>query len=155
MLAQRLVRLIEDHAEAISRGLVADLQSNPRTPAFQSLSSDELHRRIYEVYHNLGHWLARETDETIESAYRELGKIRFAQDIPLGELVYALILTKNHLREYVRSSALLDSAVALYQELELQRLVGQFFDKAIYYTVRAYMDEAVRSFEQYAATRAH
>lgn len=154
MLAQRLVSMIEDHAEAIARGLVSDLQSHPRTPAFQSLPSNELQQRIFEVYHNLGRWLVHEKEETIESAYRELGKIRFAQDIPLGEAVYALILTKNHLADYIRSSALLESAVALYQELELQSLLGQFFDKAIYFTVQAYMDEAVRSFEHYAATRA-
>jgi hypothetical protein len=32
----------------------------------------------------------------------------------------------------------MDSAVELHQERELTRLVGSFFDKAIYYTVRAY-----------------
>jgi hypothetical protein len=37
---------------------------------------------------------------------------------------------------------LVDSAVDLYQELELHRLLGQFFDKAIYYTVRAHEREA-------------
>jgi hypothetical protein len=36
---------------------------------------------------------------------------------------------------------LVDSAVELYQEQELHRLLGQFFDKAIYYTARAYERE--------------
>jgi hypothetical protein len=33
--------------------------------------------------------------------------------------------------------------VELYQEQELHRQLGQFFDKAIYYTVRAYEREAI------------
>ena len=37
---------------------------------------------------------------------------------------------------------MVDSAVELYQEQELHRLLGHFFDKAIYYTVRAYEREA-------------
>ena len=36
----------------------------------------------------------------------------------------------------------MDSAVELHQERELRRLVGNFFDKAIYYTVSAYEREA-------------
>lgn len=153
VLSTRLVRMIEDHAEKITGTLVNDLQSNPRTPAYHGLSRHELHRRIFEVYRNLGRWLIDEADETIESAYSELGKVRFAEDIPLSEVVYALILTKYHLHDYISTSALLDSAVELYQERELQRFSSQFFDKAIYYTVQAYMQEAARWFERYAATR--
>lgn len=145
--------MIEDHAEQITHALLNDLQSNPRTPAYNGLSRDELHRRIYEVYHNLGQWLADASEETIESSYSELGRIRFAEDIPLSEVVCALILTKYHLRDYISTSAMLDSAVELYQEKELQRLIGQFFDKAIYYTVQAYMQEAARWFERFASTR--
>jgi hypothetical protein len=145
--------MVEDHAEQITHALLSDLQSNPRTPTYHSLSRDELHRRLFEVYHNLGRWVAAEAEETIESAYSELGKIRFAEDIPLSEVVYALILTKYHLREYINTSALLDSAVELYQEKELQRMIGLFFDKAIYFTIQAYMQEAARWFERYAATR--
>lgn len=155
MLHARLVRMVEDHADQITHALLNDLQSNPRTPTYHSLSRDELHRRVFEVYRNLGRWVADEADETVEAAYSDLGKIRFAEDIPLSEVVYALILTKYHLREYISTSALLDSAVELYQEKELQRMIGMFFDKAIYFTVQAYMQEAARWFEQYAATRPH
>jgi hypothetical protein len=58
--------------------------------------------------------------------------------VPLSEVVYALTLTKYHLRDYIRVAGLVDSAIDLYQALDLQRLLGQFFDKAVYYTVRAY-----------------
>jgi hypothetical protein len=35
----------------------------------------------------------------------------------------------------------MDSAVELHQEAELRRLVGHFFDEAIYFAVKAYERE--------------
>jgi len=138
MLSARLVKLIEDHAEQLTAGLVKDLQNNPRTPAYHKLSHQELHRRTYEVYRHLGEWLGHKADDRIEASYRELGQERHAETVPVNEVVYALILTKYHLRDYIRAAGLVSGAVELYQQLELDRLVGQFFDKATYYMVRGY-----------------
>jgi len=63
-------------------------------------------------------------------------------------------LTKYHLRDYIRAAGLVDSAMDLYQALELQRMLGQFFDKAIYYTVRAYERAANHKEATGAAKRA-
>ena len=138
MLSDSLVQMIEAHAEKLTHSLVNDLKSNKRTAHYHHLTGDELHRRTYDVYRHLGQWIASKTEEAIESSYTELGKTRYAEGIPLSEVVYALILAKYHLREYIRFSGLSDSAVDLHRELELQQLVGQFFDKAIYYTVRGF-----------------
>ena len=138
MLSDRLVRMIESHADELTRALVEDLQSNPRTASYRRLSREALHTRTYNVYKDLGSWLSNKAEEDIEASYTELGKKREAEGIPLHEVVYALTLTKYHLRHYIRASGLVDSAMDLYQVLELQRLLGQFFDRAIYYTVRSY-----------------
>jgi hypothetical protein len=142
MLSTRLVQMIEDHAEELTRNVIRDVKSHSLTPHFQHVSHDELRHRTYGVYRNLGHWLSHKTDEAIQTTYTELAKKRFAEGVPLSEVVYALILTKDHLRDYVRSAGLPDTAVELYQEQELHRLVGHFFDRAIYYTVRGYEGEA-------------
>jgi len=42
------------------------------------------------------------------------------------------------MRDYIQAAGLVDSAVELYQEQELHRVLDHFFDKAIFYTVRAY-----------------
>jgi len=142
MLSARLVQMIEDHAEELTRGVVNDLLTNQRTPHYHRLTHEELHHRTYTVYRNLGHWLSHKTDEMIEANYTELAKKRFVEGIPLSEVVYALVLVKFHMRDYIRSAGLMDSAVELHQEQELHRLVGNFFDRAIYYTVRGYEHEA-------------
>jgi hypothetical protein len=144
MLSDSLVQMIEDHAEELTHSLVTDLKSNKRTTHYHHLTGDELHRITYEVYRHLGHWLVSKTEGAIESSYTELGKRRFGEGVPLSEVVSALILTKLHLREYVRFSGLSDSAMDLHRELELQQLIGQFFDKAIYYTVKGYENKAGR-----------
>lgn len=141
--------MIEDHAEELTRGVIKALQSDARTPHYHQLTYDELHYRTYSVYRNLGQWLSHKSEEPLESSYTDLAKRRFAEGVPLHEVVFALIVLKHHLRDYVRSTGLMDSAVGLHQELELHRLVGHFFDKAIYYTVKAYEQQA-----EFAATPA-
>jgi hypothetical protein len=138
MLSDRLVRMIEHHAEELTRALVDDLQSNPRTASYHRLSREAIHDRTYHVYKDLGLWLNSKAEEDIEASYTELGKERAAEGIPISQVVFALTLTKYHLRDYIRAAGLVDSAVELHQEQELHHVLGQFFDKAIYYTIRAY-----------------
>jgi hypothetical protein len=142
MLSARLVRMIEDHAEQLTRGLVHQLKTHKQTPHYLDLPEYELHNRVYDVYRNLGEWLTYKSDETIRLSYVELGKRRFAEKIPLSEVVYALILTKRHVWEYIQYAGLLDSAIELYQEQELRRLLAQFFDNAVYSAVCGYEREA-------------
>lgn len=142
MLSHHLVKMIEDHAEELTSSLIRNLQSNLRTPHYHALTREELHHRAYDVYRNLGQWLSHETEAAIESGYTQLARRRFAEGIPLSEVVYALILTKEHLREYIRFSGLIDTAIELHSERELQRLVGQFFDRVIFYTVKGFEHDA-------------
>jgi hypothetical protein len=136
------VKVIEEHAEQLTRGVLDDLRGNPRTPAFNGLAPEELHRRVYDVYHNLGRWLGDKTEEQLEATYGGLGRARCAEGVPLSEVVYALVLIKDHLREYIRAVGLVDSAVELYLEEELHLSIGHFFDRALYHMVRGYEAEA-------------
>ena len=142
MLSVRLMQMIEDHAEELTGELIKDLRSNPRTPHYHHLTFEELHYRTYSVYRNVGHWVSERNEESIAANYADLAIRRYAEGVPLEEVVFALILTKNHLYSYIQTTGLMDSAVELHQERELRRLIGNFFDKAIYYTVRAYEREA-------------
>lgn len=135
MLSARLVRMIEDHAEPLAREVLKDLRANARTPAYHGLSEHDLYARVYDVYHNLGRWVGQSDDAAIEKSYGELGRRRRHEGIPVSQVVYALILTKDHLLHFIRSSGFAGSAVELYQEEELTHLVDRFFDKAIYNTI--------------------
>ncbi len=143
MLSTRLVRLIESHADDLTRGLVAHLKSHPRTPSYHRFSDAELHNRAYNVYHNLGGWVAGKREEEIGEAYEELGRRRFAEGIPLSEVVYALIVTKNHLLDFAKTSSEGGTALEVFGERELAAKIAQFFDRATYYAAVGY-EEAQR-----------
>ncbi len=143
MLSARLVRMIEDNAEQLTRAVIDELEKNPRTPAYHKLTREEIRHRVYDVYHNLGNWLGHETEEVIDSFYTRLGRERAADNIPLSEVICALTITKNRLFEYARSAGMVDSVVDLYEQQELRLLVGSFFDRAIFYTARGYEREMV------------
>ena len=142
MLSSRLVRMIEEHAEQLTQAVLKDLVNNPLTPSYHNLRREELRRRCYEVFHNFACWLAPQDDEILENWYGELGSQRLAEGIPLSEVIQALILTKRHLEEYIRAFGLADSALELYQKLEIYRLIGRFFDTAIYFAAKGYERES-------------
>jgi hypothetical protein len=142
MLSKRLVKLIEDHAEGLTRAVLDDILHNPRTTALHKVPHEELRQRAYDVYHNLGRWLVDKTDAAIEQVYAAMGRKRFGDRVPLSQMLYGLIVMKLHVRDFIRTSGVVDSAVELYQEEELHLLVDQFFDKAIYYAVKGYEEAA-------------
>jgi hypothetical protein len=149
MLLARLIWLIENHAESIARATVEDIQSNPRTPSFHSVARKEMESRIYSLYRNLGRWIGTRDEAHIEAEYFELGRSRRADGVPLSELVFAVILYKKHLRQYIQDNSVLESAsdrpeheellpVVLYEVQELNYMVGHFFDAALYHMARGY-----------------
>ena len=138
MLSAYLVRMIENHAEDLTRELLDDLTQNPNTPAWHTLSRDEMHRRVYDLYHNLGHWLADKSEASVERTYSQLGRERFGEHVPLPEVVFATGLIKDHLRNFIRRAGVVYSALELHREVEFNLMIGHFFDKALYYTVKGY-----------------
>jgi hypothetical protein len=137
-LAGRLIGLIESNAEQLTRSTVESLRTNPRTRSYRTLSSDDLYSRVYDVYHDLGLWLFEKADGAIQSRFNEMGEMRFKQGVPLHEVLWAMILTKNHLRNHLAAWALADSAVELHRQRELDQAIAQFFDRAMYYTTEGY-----------------
>ncbi|HUI44049.1 MAG TPA: hypothetical protein VL523_18955 [Terriglobia bacterium] len=142
MLSKILIEMIETHAEELTLATLGDLRSSSFTPSYHRLASEKARNRVYTVYRDLGNWLADRTDSKIETTYRELAERRYHEGFALSEVIWALILTKKTLLEYVRNSGLSDSAVELYRERELFHMLEDFFDRTIYFTAAGYEHEA-------------
>jgi hypothetical protein len=143
MLSGRLVRLIEDHAEELTRELLDDVLSNPHTLAFHALPQEELRRRLRGVHRNLAQWLHERSEPKVVSFYEELGRRRFTEGVPLSQLVFVFNLIKRRLRREVMSSGLPASVIEVYQLEEFEAVLDGFFDKALYHTVIGY-EEAMQ-----------
>jgi hypothetical protein len=153
MLAARLIQLIETYSEGLTREVLQDLATNPRTRSFRIVPQGELESRVGHLYRNLGAWISDPRDDAVRSEYEEWGRRRFRQGIPLSEIVYALLLVKHHLRRYIRDHGFVEFSadpvasgeflpIHLYGVQELNYTVGEFFDQALYYLARGYEAEA-------------
>jgi hypothetical protein len=153
VLSARLLQLIQSHAGPLTRGALDDLTTNARTTAFRRLRTADLESRVSLLYHNLGKWLGDPKDDAVRAEYEEMGRTRHREGVPLSELVYAVIITKMHLRQYIRDHGLVDFAgdritpdeflpLELHSIQELNYLVDDFFDRALYYLARGYEVEA-------------
>jgi hypothetical protein len=141
-LSDRLIKTIESNAGEFARGTVKQLQSNPRTESYHKLSSTEMYDRIYEIHHDLGRWLWEKSDQAVQARFNQVGEKRCKEGVPLDEVLWALVLTKERLLEYLGAFGLVDSAVELYQQQEFDRLIGHFFDRALCYTAEGYGRQA-------------
>lgn len=153
MLANRLIQLIENHARSLTQEAMQDIVTNENTMSFRRVPKAELEPRIAALYQNLGKWIGDPRDDEIRQEYEQWGRTRFRQGIPFSEIVYVLMLTKQHLRKFIREHGLVTFSgdrvtpdelipVELYAIQELNYLVGDFFDRALYYLVRGYESAA-------------
>ncbi|HXY06941.1 MAG TPA: histidine kinase N-terminal domain-containing protein [Terriglobales bacterium] len=140
MLGLRLMRLIERHSEELALGLAEKLQFAERTNDFRKIPSAELEVAASEIYGNLGEWLLQKTEDDIEERFRAIAARRADEGVGLHQFVWALVISRNHLWQFLREQACADNIVALYGELELQQMLNQFFDRAIYYAVLEYVE---------------
>jgi hypothetical protein len=153
MISAKLIELIQIQAKNLTRDVAQDLVTNPRTPGFRAVLKDDLEQRVFELFHHLGNWIGNPKSEKVEAEFSEWGRRRFHQGIPLSEIVYAMIMLKQHLRRYIHDNGLVDAAfprtesdyvlpMHLYSLQDLNNRVGEFFDEALYYLARGYEAEA-------------
>jgi hypothetical protein len=153
MLSARLIQMIEAHAESLTQEAVDDILTSQHTRSLGRFSKAELRPRIFAFYRNLGSWIGNPNEGPVQLEYEEVGRIRRRQAIPLSEIIYTLIIIKKHLGRYIHDHGLItfsgDRIVPgelipfqLYSLQELNDLVGDFFDRALYHLARGYEMEA-------------
>jgi hypothetical protein len=140
MVGLTLMRMIERHSERLARGLAEQICRSDRTSDFRKIPSKDLQLAAAEVYRNLGEWVLQKTEHDIECWFRAIGARRAAEGISLHQFVWALMLTRDYLWRFLDHEVFSDSIVQLHGELELQQILNQFFDRAVYYGILGYRD---------------
>ena len=138
MLATRLVHLIELHADQLSHRLIRKLENDPHCLELRKVPMEELRARSYEVYRHLADWLARKTEHDLQQAYLEIGARRAHQGVAFSHVLYALTATKEELWRFLEDEGIVTKPIELFGEMELFRLLDQFFDRALYYAASGY-----------------
>ncbi len=139
MMLYRLVRLIETHSQDLAASLLDRVRTSELTRTFrQNVPSEELQQRVSEIYRHLGEWLMGKDEFPLERRYREIGVRRASQRVPLSELIWVIVLTKENLWDFVKKESVLERPAEVSGELEMLRLLDQFFDRALYYSSAGY-----------------
>ena len=146
MISAKLIELIEIHAERLTADVAQDLHVNERTRAFR-VPIGELRSRLFDIVHHLGNWIGDPQNARVQAEFEEWGRRRFGQGIPLSQIVYGVLLLKQHLGRYIRDNGIVDASfprvegdyvlpMHLHSLQELSGRVGDFFDAAIYHLER-------------------
>jgi hypothetical protein len=138
MIALTLVRAIERHANELAADLVTKLATSPRTNDLCKVPVAELQRQIEGVLLHLSEWLLTKTTYDIERRYLELGERRASQGVALSDFCWAIVVTKEHLWEFLERQGFRRGPVEIYGEMELLRLLDQFFDRALCFATQGY-----------------
>ena len=145
MMLYRLVSLIETHSQALAACLLDRVQSSEATPDYRNVPSEELKERVYEIYRHLGEWLISKDEFDLEQLYVKIGARRAQQNVPLSQVAWAIILTKDNLWEFLRRESVLERPVEVFGELEMLQMLNRFFDRAIYYAAIGYEQEVAET----------
>jgi hypothetical protein len=153
MMLYRLVRLIENHSQALAACLLTRIQDSEATPDYKNVPSEELKEHVYDIYRHLGDWLIATDEVDLEARYLEIGARRALQQVPLSQLFWAIVLTKDNLLEFIKKELALERPVEVFGELEMLQLLDSFFDRAMYYASIGYeRATAERALTQTTAT---
>jgi hypothetical protein len=145
MIALGLVRVIERHSDELAAELMAKLETSSRTTDLRRVPVEELRRGIQEIFWHLGEWLLTKTSHDIEQRYFEIGGRCASQGVALSDFCWSIALTKEYIWEFLQRQGLMLSAIEIYGEMELLRLLDQFFDRALCFAAEGY--------EQYISLR--
>jgi hypothetical protein len=139
LLAYRLVRLIETRADELADGVWRQLQASEKTCEFAHMvPAEDFHAAVYEIYTHLGEWVMGRSEEDIARRYTAIGRRRASQGVALSQLNWAIVLTREHLWEFLQGEDTLERPTEVFGELKLLQLLEQFFDRAIFYAAVGY-----------------
>lgn len=139
LAAQRLVRLIETHSDGLAASLLERTKQSEKTRNYvDKVPPEDLRQRVYEIYHHLGNWLITKKEADVEQRYLEIGALRCLQGVLLSQLIWAILLVKDNLFEFLNREAAIERPTEVFGELEILQLLDQFFEQAVYYAAVGY-----------------
>jgi hypothetical protein len=144
MLSHKLVHLIQYHSENLSTSLLRRTQMSARAASYRDGSAVELKERVREIYQHLGAWLLDKDETDIDRRYIDIGARRVEQKVPLSELVWAIVLTKQNLLEFINDVSVPGRIVETSEKQELLQRIDLFFDEAVHAAVVGYEAAALK-----------
>ena len=129
MLIGKFIRLVEDHADQLTKLWIEEVRSNPSTSGYREFSDEVLGKRIFDVYKRLGDWLLKDDPKDRRTAehFMNLGRERAAEKLKVSEVIYALILGRVVMCRFIDTHGLINSALEIHKGAGIQQKSDGFF----------------------------
>ncbi len=141
MFNKDLVDIVEKNAQDITDKLIEAIKTHPRTKHYHDLKPDLLKERILDVCKNFDEWIIDETEEKLKKSYINFGRVRYRENVPLEELIYAIFLTRKYITSFLHSRASEQNPLKIYQLLEFIEMISTFFEEMVYFICLGYKIE--------------
>lgn len=139
MLSDRIIQLVENQADRLVKQWSGRVRCHPATPSYHEMKDEDLEWSIREVYLHLGEYLEHSANaEQLSHLFMEIGETRQEQGVPLHELVFAIILTRRTLWNFIEDEGVFVSSLEFHQLDEFLHRILNFFDKNLYFVVLGY-----------------
>ncbi len=139
MLSDALVLLIQQQAAQITAAWLEEIACHPTTPSYRGADRAALRERALWALGQFGRWLQGEDRPgEVRAFYRELGRQRRREGVPLPELLSSLMLLRKQIVRAARARNIWKRTIDVYRVLELDRRLVLFFDRAMFHAVHGY-----------------
>ena len=155
LLAAKLAQAIQQYADSLSESLVNQWQTNDKTRAFRELTAEDLREDADGLYRHLTEWLVAENDDAVEQRQSRLGAYRSGQRIPIEELLWAMVLARRNIHDFVKTTLAAENPSEKRLEMEFMESLDVYFDRATYYAITGYVHHRAKEFAQTSRPHIH
>ena len=138
MIGGRLLRKIEMDWAKITIAVTVARNHDPELPHYQNLPDQEIHERVLDLTRNLMEWIHTKDESRLAAHFESLGRRRYAEQIPLHEVIQKLTMIKRAIRTYASEQHYFLTAAEIYNELELLRTIESYFDFVVIRVAKGY-----------------
>ncbi len=141
MISKKFMDAIVNKTEDLSRTWCKEVRKSDYLKTYQKFTDEQLMKVNKVFFDYFAKWITQGLSRReIGNYFVDVGKDRYHQKFPLSEIHYAVILAKRVVRNTALAESLLDSAMEVYQLMELGQMVSSFFDTGNFYITRGYLE---------------
>jgi hypothetical protein len=142
IIADKLMDLCFRSSGEIAEHWYKSVSTSPRTPAFHALPKDLLIRQASTFFKNMKTmYFAENAVDEVHQLLDKMGYVEalIAKDVPLAEIIYALILMRRHIWLYADTQCIFsDTPMDIFQQSESINRVVLVFDYIVFLVVQKY-----------------
>ncbi len=137
--ADKLLNFTEQHAGEIAKQWAKALVSNPKTPSYRKVREFKLINQGESFFKNLKKfYFEQKTYDVVSAYFSKFAEDQFYENIPLEEVIYALIMLRRQMWLFAEFQVLFTSALDQYQAAESINRTVLLTDYAIYTIIKKY-----------------